>query len=102
MQLTIVFAGQMPLNEHAHHPDDAQDVVGVGVGDVDVVYLSSVDAGPFQLRKHTVASPGVNEQLVAAIVHHEAGVVAVRYEGVAGPQHSYPHIFLSPKSCLSR
>ena len=85
MQFALELPGEMALNEHAHHPDDSENVVGVGVGYVDVVDVTAIDACPLQLRQHTIAATRVDEQLVGAIVHHKTSVVAAGYEGVAGP-----------------
>ena len=39
VQLSVVFPFSGRLRDHAYHPDASEDMVGMGVGDVEVVDL---------------------------------------------------------------
>ena len=82
MKFTAELSGKMALDKHANHPYHPQDMVGMGVGDKNVVYVATTDARPLQLGEYAIAAASVDEQKVLTIVHHKTGVVAPRNEGV--------------------
>lgn len=81
--------GMALLEGHAHHPDAAEEMVGVGMGDEEVGDGVDGYGGALELREDAVAAAGVDEEEGVGVraVEGEAGVVAVGGEGVACAEH---------------
>ena len=77
----------LALKDHGrdltHHPDSAQDVVGVTVGNEHVADALKGDFGFDELLQNAVASTTVNEHTALGRMQVEAGVIAVDAHGVA-------------------
>ena len=59
MQLAHV---TLTLRHHADDPDDAQHVVGVGVGDEEMMNVRYLDVRLAKLRKNAVAATRIDEE----------------------------------------
>ena len=81
--------GMVLLEGHAHHPDAAEEMVGVGMGDEEVGDGIEGYVGSLELGEDAVAAAGVDEEEGVGVgaVEGEAGVVAVGGEGVASAEH---------------
>ena len=79
----VVFA----LGHHADHPDHAQHMVGVGMGDEEVVEVADGHASALELPQHAVASASSDEEARGGGLEEEARVVALGHGGVGRAQH---------------
>ena len=59
MELTLV---AFTLRHHTYYPYHAEYVVGVGVGDEEMMYVCDADTCFLQLSEYAVAPAAVNEQ----------------------------------------
>ena len=59
MQLALV---AFTLRHHADDPDDAQHVVGVGVGDEEMMNVGYMDVRLAKLRENAVAASRIDEE----------------------------------------
>ena len=70
----------------AHHPDDAQQVVDVLVGDKDGAHLPPVQPGVLELMQHGHSAAAIHHKVVIAIAQNKTGIVALRYQCIARTQ----------------
>lgn len=74
------------LADHAHHPDDAQEVIDMAVRDDDVAHSHPVVAGSAELAQDAVAATTVDEDAVVRIIlQDKACIIALRDQSIAGP-----------------
>ena len=77
--LTLVDEGR----NFANHPDDTHDVVGVGVGNKQVMNILKGNACPMELPEDAVAATCIDHEQRLWRVQAETGVVAAHTHGVA-------------------
>ena len=72
---------------HAYHPDGAQDVVGVGMGDIHVMQVLDGYPRLLEALQYAVAAAGIDQQGGRVGLQDKAGVVAPGDGGVAGAEY---------------
>ena len=83
---SLIFAPCLEADDLAYDPDDAKDVVGMGVCDKHVVDVGETDVGILHLSKDAIAPSGVHQQIVAIVLKNKAGVIAPSDHCVAGAE----------------
>ena len=98
----LALVGTFPhvLADHPHHPDDAQQVVDVLVGDKDGAHLPPVQPGVLELMQHGHSAAAIHHKMVIAIAQNKTGIVALRYQCIACAQHGQFHRLLLLKNVL--
>lgn len=86
MEQSFIFAFCLETDDLADDPDDAKDMIGVGVGDKHVVDIGKTNASILHLTENAVASTCVDQQVVAVVLEDETRVIAPGDEGVAGAE----------------
>lgn len=61
---SMILAGYCLLHYHPYHPYHSEDMVGVGMGDKDVVDVVQLYSRLLQLAQYAVAATGIYKQLV--------------------------------------
>ena len=86
MQLALVARSR---EHHTYYPDGAEDVVGMGVGYVEMVQAVDGYAGTAQLGEYAVAAAGIDQQLGGIGMQYKTGVVTAGNSGMPRPQNGY-------------
>ena len=71
----------------ANHPNGPHDVVGVAVGDKQVLNVLKGNACTMQLLENAIPSTGINHERATSCVQVETGVVATSAHGIASAEH---------------
>lgn len=79
----VAFPFRLLLQKEADDPQHTYDMVGVGMGDKDVMDEGNGDVRIFQLPQDAVAAAGVDEEGCLIVVKEKARVVATCHKGVA-------------------
>ena len=69
--------------DHTDHPDDAQNVVRVFVGDENVMDMVQIHLHLVENFQDSIAPSGVHHEIFVPVPQREAGVVAVDGLGVS-------------------
>ena len=87
VQLSLIFAGHHQIADLAHHPDNAQQMVAMGVGHDQMTDGSVRHVCLCQLGENAVAAAGIHKDVIVAALQGEAGVVTLGHHGVAGAKN---------------
>ena len=75
------------LECHAHHPDAAQQMISMGMGDEKVTDELTTYSGLFKLGKDTIAATSIDKQHTLFAMKREASVVASGSQSIASTEH---------------
>jgi hypothetical protein len=65
-------------------------MIGMGMGDIEVMDVFPSDGGILQLTENTVSASGIHEQHVTlGVAEDKTGVVTSRDRGVAGSEYDH-------------
>lgn len=87
MERAAVLSGTHPLRDGTHHPHGTQDMVRMGMRQVQGRQAVRRDAGQFQLAQDAIATPGVNQEARAGSLHDKTSIVTAGDERIARAQH---------------
>ena len=86
-RVALVFSLGHALADETHHPEDAQNVVHMLVGDENGADLPPIYIRLLQPQQKGVSAAPVHQEIPPVLLQDKAGVIARRDHGVAGSQH---------------
>ena len=76
MQASFIYTFLHTLTNHSQHPHYPHDMVGMAMGQKDMVYLIVADIQCFQIGQHAAASACINHKVFFAIRNGKACGIA--------------------------
>jgi len=96
----VEWFGRLKLQSHAHHPYHTENMVGVRVGNEQVMYVLALNSSLLKLLKDSVATSSVHHQLTSLTTQDKAGVVTPCCQGIACAKEYDVCLFAHSKVCF--
>ena len=87
-KLSFIGAAAHHCGHLPYHPDHAQHMIRVGMGDEHTVYFFHRDLRLLQPGKDSVSAACIHQKVVLCVLYAEACIIASGHHGMSGSQHN--------------